>query len=174
MTNAISQNTYPAATQADAASAVRSARRELDQDAFLKILVSQLANQDPMSPMEDRDFIAQMAQFSTLEQIQQMNSGFSFSQACGLVGKSVYRSGADEQGNPQVVFGRVSLVLMRGGQPWLEVDGQQIPYDNQIIVYEDNPQPALQPVQSDQESTIGEVAASGQPAADPTETAQQP
>jgi len=47
--------------------------QSLDKDAFLKLLITQLNNQDPLNPMEDKEFIAQMAQFSTLEQIQSMN-----------------------------------------------------------------------------------------------------
>lgn len=53
---------------------------ELDKDAFLKLLTTQLANQDPLNPMEDKEFIAQMAQFSTLEQIQNMNKNLQASQ----------------------------------------------------------------------------------------------
>lgn len=45
----------------------------LDKDAFMKLLTTQLSNQDPLNPMEDREFIAQMAQFSSLEQMQNMN-----------------------------------------------------------------------------------------------------
>lgn len=46
---------------------------DLDKDVFMKLLVAQMQNQDPLNPMEDREFIAQMAQFSALEQMQNMN-----------------------------------------------------------------------------------------------------
>lgn len=45
---------------------------ELGKDEFLKILMTQLQNQDPLNPMEDREFIAQMATFTTLEQTMNM------------------------------------------------------------------------------------------------------
>ncbi|NLM03871.1 MAG: flagellar hook capping protein [Clostridiales bacterium] len=47
---------------------------DLDKDAFLSLLVTQLQNQDPLNPMEDREFISQMAQFSSLEQMQNLNA----------------------------------------------------------------------------------------------------
>lgn len=52
----------------------------LGKDSFLKLLITQLRNQDPLNPMQDKEFIAQMAQFSTLEQMQELNKNIQTSQ----------------------------------------------------------------------------------------------
>ncbi|MCK8816527.1 flagellar hook capping protein [Natroniella sulfidigena] len=69
---------------------------DLGQEEFLKLLVAQLQHQDPLDPMDDKEFIAQTAQFSSLEQMQNLNSNFSqfmgyqqLSQASNFVGKEV-------------------------------------------------------------------------------------
>lgn len=63
------QNTqYQQETQRD----TLEANDGLGQDAFFELLITQLQNQDPLNPMEDRDFIAQMAEFSSLEKTEKL------------------------------------------------------------------------------------------------------
>ncbi|MDX9801053.1 MAG: flagellar hook assembly protein FlgD [Spirochaetia bacterium] len=90
----------------------RTYKSELDKDDFLKILLTQLTHQDPTKPMEDKEFIAQMAQFSALEQMTNMTREFgkmqniiAANQAVNLIGKNVQITDGD-----QVVSGTVEEV----------------------------------------------------------------
>jgi flagellar basal-body rod modification protein FlgD len=59
---------------APAAGSTRGPSTELDRDAFMQLLVTQLRNQDPMSPLEPHEFAAQLAQFTSVEQLSQLNA----------------------------------------------------------------------------------------------------
>ncbi|TVQ39968.1 MAG: flagellar hook assembly protein FlgD [Spirochaetaceae bacterium] len=105
--------------------------QSLGKDDFLKLLITQLQNQDPISPMEDREFIAQMAQFSSLEQMTNMSGEFaklarmiSSGQALSLLGRTVEVT----QGE-QTVSGRVTEVT-GGDHPQLMVNGTYYDYSH--------------------------------------------
>jgi flagellar basal-body rod modification protein FlgD len=111
--------------------------QNLGKEDFLKILLTQLAHQDPTAPMEDKEFIAQMAQFSTLEQMTNMASDFArmahmlkVTEASGALGKAVEINLEDE-----TVQGVVRAVT-RDETPQILVNGKFYAWDQVITVYE--------------------------------------
>ena len=116
----------------NAAASGRVASQELGKDDFLKLLITQLSNQDPTAPMENTEFIAQMAQFSSLEQMTNMSTGFthlanmlSGSEAVSTIGKTVELTSGEN-----VVTGQVQAVT-RGANPQIIVNG--MPYSMEQI-----------------------------------------
>ena len=102
----------------------------LGKDDFLKLLLAQLQNQDPLKPMEDREFITQLAQFRSLEEMENLNLSLmamldmqQVSQASSLIGKTV--EAMTGQGY-STITGVVSEVDLSGGAAVLVVDGQRV------------------------------------------------
>ena len=85
---------------------------DLGKDDFLQLLVTQLQHQDPLAPMEDKEFISQMAQFTSLEQMKNMNNSVQITQATSFIGKQV--TWGDSQGNE--VTGVVKSVKIVNGE----------------------------------------------------------
>ena len=98
---------------------------DLGKDDFLKLLVTQLQSQDPLNPMDDKEFIAQMAQFTSLEQMQNMNTSMQMTQATSYIGKQV--TWDNDQGIQQT--GVVTAVRMVSGQPKVVVREQVFALD---------------------------------------------
>lgn len=95
--------------------------RQLGQEEFLKLLVTQLTNQDPLSPQDDKDFVAQMAQFSSVEGISNMGSSLNRIQAASLVGKTVDAS-VMNSGSSMPITGVVKAVSFRSDGVHLSVN----------------------------------------------------
>jgi len=103
----------------------RLPKQELGKDDFLQLLIAQLTHQDPTQPMQDAEFIGQMAQFSSLEQVTNMNANFSKlnemllgSSATTTIGSKVELQAGDEN-----ITGYVTAVK-RGANPEVMVDGK--------------------------------------------------
>jgi flagellar basal-body rod modification protein FlgD len=114
------------------------ASQDLDKDAFMQLLVSQMQNQDPINPQSNEDFIAQLAQFSSLEQIENLNSSMDkmaaveesnalinqLSAASSLIGQSV------DYYHPQtgeLTTGNVESVRIEDAVAFLNIDGESVP-----------------------------------------------
>jgi flagellar basal-body rod modification protein FlgD len=107
-----------------APTAAQGISSELGPDAFLKLLTTQLQNQDPLNPMDDTASIAQLAQFSAVQSTDDLKdafasfqSNFAVMQSAGLLGQSVTVSTADASGNSSSISGTVKSIQVINGQP---------------------------------------------------------
>jgi flagellar basal-body rod modification protein FlgD len=105
----------------------------LDFQSLLKIILTQLTYQDPLKPMDNYQFVSQLAQFAQLQQSQSLNdqvtsllSAQGTAQATSLLGRTVDLA-ATAGGN--VISGKVTAVSFRSGQPLITIetpDGQTL------------------------------------------------
>ena len=102
---------------------------ELDKDAFLQLLVAQMKYQDPLEPTDNTEYVSQLASFSSLEQMQNMNEAMStmsvaseLQRATNLVGQ--YAS-VDVKGN--TITGKVDSVEYKDGTAYLSIEGNSYP-----------------------------------------------
>jgi flagellar basal-body rod modification protein FlgD len=108
----------------------REVNKELGKEAFLQLLVTQMQHQDPLEPMDNSQMIAQLAQFTSLEQMNNLNDNFTalsgnidqlnFISANSLLGREV--TGVDIEG--QAVSGQVERVQLNGSLVYLTVGDQ--------------------------------------------------
>lgn len=101
----------------------RTPVQTLGQEDFLKLLVTQMSQQDPMNPVKDTEFIAQMAQFSALEQSKTMMQDMASLRAGALLGNTV--TVKDENEALGFRTGVVEAVLMSNGSPQLLINGNR-------------------------------------------------
>ncbi|MCW8932942.1 MAG: flagellar hook capping protein [Gammaproteobacteria bacterium] len=121
MIDSIGASSLPQSQQFDST----SNQVQLGQEEFLEILMTQLTFQDPLKPMDNQEFIAQMAQFTNLEQTRQLSENSetlltvqSSNQAIELIGKEVTVSADTETGT---AVGTVTTVSFNQGVPVLSL-----------------------------------------------------
>ena len=110
----------------------------LGEDAFLRLLTTQLRYQDPSNTMDDKEFVAQLAQFSTLEQTNKMASGLkdlaqsgASAQAVSLIGKTIEYLDAE---SGSALEGNVSAVRFSADGPTLMVGSKKVGLQDVVSV----------------------------------------
>lgn len=94
----------------------------LDKEAFLQLLVAQMKYQDPLEPTSNTEYISQLATFSSLEEMQNLNSTMEASQATNLVGKTVIMKVTQASGETTYVTGQVDYIVRENGKTYLSVN----------------------------------------------------
>jgi flagellar basal-body rod modification protein FlgD len=129
MTSAVGSSTSASSASSSSSSSKLGEAAGLGKDDFMQLLIAQLKNQDPMKPTDDTQFIAQLAQFSSLEAtnkmsdtLEEMNGAQLLGQAAAMIGKTV----AAKLTDGTTVTGTVSAVHMLDGKPKVVVNGQEI------------------------------------------------
>lgn len=95
---------------------------DMDKDAFLQLLVAQMKYQDPLEPTSNTEYIAQYAQFSQVEQMQNMAASMDLQRASQLVGQEVYIKTTTSTGETKYVQGKVDYVVYENGKAYLSIN----------------------------------------------------
>ena len=116
----------------------------LGKDDFMKLFLAQLKNQDPTRPVDDKEFLGQLAQFSvieTMEQVKNALAGTKLAQASNLIGQHV--EGLDAQGQP--LAGTVERLVQQQGELYLLIGGRAMRPDAVNVVTAAGLPPATAP-----------------------------
>jgi flagellar basal-body rod modification protein FlgD len=128
------KNVYPYYAKTNITNAGTGDKGKLGKDEFLKIMIAQMKNQDPMQPLDDKAFVAQMAQFTSVEQLANMSSEMklmrqSLGFASGLIGKEVAWININDKGESISSTGVVESIVVKDGSQYALVKGEQIALD---------------------------------------------
>jgi flagellar basal-body rod modification protein FlgD len=133
-------NVWPNYSAQNVQLAARKPVKQMGKDEFLQILVTQLRNQDPMQPMQDKEFVAQMAQFSSLEQMMNVADQMSgLRQSAGivadLIGKQVGWQETTDTGVAEKT-GVVDSIVRRDGIQYVKIGATEVKIDELTSISE--------------------------------------
>ena len=134
----------------------RTTGMQNDSNVFLTLMLKQLENQDPTEPMDNTQWLSQLAQYSSLEQMTQMNSGLEncakyinalyddmtlnseISQTLSMIGKDVTLKipNAEDPKNPTVITGNVTEASFESGSGQIKVNGNYYSIENVVSIRE--------------------------------------
>ncbi|MBO8159353.1 flagellar hook capping FlgD N-terminal domain-containing protein [Thermosyntropha sp.] len=121
----------------------QSDKNVLGKDDFLKLMITQLRYQNPLEPVNDKEFIAQMANFSELEQMKNLNTSFEklsnqlgsyieWQKASSAVGRKVAYISSEESESEQVLVGVVDSVVIKEGKLYYNISGELVEVDSVV------------------------------------------
>ncbi|MFD2044106.1 flagellar hook assembly protein FlgD [Ornithinibacillus salinisoli] len=134
-------------------SSARTPSPDLGKDEFLKILMTQLQNQDPTSPMDDREFISQMTTFSSLEQTMNMAKSIDnlvqsqlispVIQYSHMIGKEVTYEAYDEETGEKLGEQKSNVIAVSQKEGWaiLELENGEKVYADSVLQVSDQREP---------------------------------
>ena len=106
----------------------------LGKNAFLELLVAQMQYQDPLEPVDNTQYVSELAQFSALEEMQNVSASLDNQNAFGLVGKHVIIAVGSSEGNVQSeIAGKVDFIQMVNGKAKLSINDNM--YDLEDLEY---------------------------------------
>lgn len=115
----------------------RTVTKDLGKDEFLSLLITQLKNQDPLNPTDNTEYVSQLAQFSSLEQMSNMSAGISSMEALTMTGKTIKATVTDSAtGEVSEIQGVVDSVKLKSGKATLMVNGHEVDIGNVTSVYD--------------------------------------
>lgn len=127
-------NAYNSSYQVNSSSTdnlkVQKQNEVLEMQDFLSLLVAQMTNQDAMNPMDNTEFISQMAQFSSLQAMSDLTKMTLQEQAASLIGKNVVVADYNSKGKLEVQEGVVQRVTIHSGETKLYVNDMEFDYSN--------------------------------------------
>lgn len=112
----------------------RKTGSDLGKEDFLLLLVTQMQYQDPLEPTDNTEYVAQLAQFSELEQMDNLNTTANNNSAYSLVGKEVLIQQESSTGAVQEVQGTVDYVTIQNGDAYVSVNGEEYAFENVVQV----------------------------------------
>ncbi len=117
-------------SQSSLAESKKTQNSAYSKDTFLKLLVAEVQNQDPLEPTSNTEWISQYATFSELEAMQNMSSSYDLSRASSLVGKTVVMHTTSTTGEQNVIEGKVDFVTYEAGKAYLSINGDLYSLDD--------------------------------------------
>jgi len=114
-------------TSTDTATSATGTNNLSDFDTFIKLLATELQNQDPSDPVSNTEYVSQMAQLNSLSQLQTISSTMANSSAYNLIGKEVtYQATDSTTGNTNTASGTVQAVVIKDNTAYIKVDGKTV------------------------------------------------